>query len=809
VRWAEDYGESRTEEARRVREIARAVAESLSTLNGERTGVDLMDQIDMLERRGRGHRLTQLVSGLQAYGKGLDLTGKSDFRQAISTFESAREKLAMDGGAFVGWIDYRIALCHYQRAEYGLAVGLLHSILNDSGSGAKAVRGRALWLTGLIRIIQGDPAASLPLFGAAREIFRQLKEPASVARMNSLLATNLDYLGREDEAWQAIVEALREPQAIALPKLRLGIVDIASLMAWEHGEPGAALWLQEEVLRNAGDVGNVPASVEALRRHASLLGEIGKKGLALFDLEQARDGLQSIADSKARMNLEGDLLLTESELTFTADPQRTLALLDRVLHIFRASSFHYRIRRALYLRALVARELGLDAAVESDLEAALVESERQREKIPALEERISYFDRTKEMINAMVSFQLEHHRNQVALAYSERGRSRALLDWILAQDGDIGLKLDPADLRPETVSSLQKSLPPSTVLIEMAVMPDRLVLWVVGRQDFQVAIVPISAATLADLVGQLNASLLARKQAVFGETSEALYDSLIRPVVQYLAPRCRIVFVPDGPLHSLSFALLRDRDTRKYLAQEHASWVSPSAKVFLACRRRDQPPAQGDRALVITDPDFDQEIYPLLRRLKGGKAEQEIGALFPGSRVLDGQAATKSSFLSQATDYELIHFGGHSVVSARFPLLSQMIFARDPSDPRHGLLYSSDILKMRFRRTRLAVLASCSTASGQISRTEGVESLARPFLAAGLPSVIGSLWNVDDEGTAELFVRFYQKIRRGLDIADALQAAQVEALERGTTKGKDPASWGGFELIGGGGIVSERAPRVD
>src|SRR4029077_2092594 len=132
---------------------------------------------------------------------------------------------------------------------------------------------------------------------------------------------------------------------------------------------------------------------------------------------------------------------------------------------------------------------------------------------------------------------------------------------------------------------------------------------------------------------------------------------------------------------------------------------------------------------------------------KGGETELKIGALFPGSRVLDGQAATKSSFLSQATNYELIHFGGHSVINARFPLFSQMIFARDPSDPSHGLLYSSDILKMRFRRTRLAVLASCSTASGQVSRTEGVESLARPFLAAGLPSVIGSLWNVDDEGT--------------------------------------------------------------
>jgi CHAT domain-containing protein len=812
VRWAEASGEGRTEDARRAQEIARAVAESLLAVNGERTGADVVAQIDLLAKRGRGRRLSQLVQGLRLYGTGLGLIGKSDFQEAIPMFQNARDLLALDGGAFAGWADYRIAYCHYQRAEYEPARALLRAILNAPDAGAKALRGRSLWLCGLIDLIQGDPAASLPLFGAARESFRQLKETAGVARMSSLLASNYDYLGREDEAWQAIMEALREPEALELPKLRVGIANTASLMAWEHGEPGAALWFQDEVLRCTEDIGSVPVFVEAVRRHASLLGEMGKKGLALFDLEQARDGLRSIPDPRARTILDGDLLLTESELTYADDPQRAVALLDRVLHIFRDSSFHFRIGRALYLRALAARELGLDAEVERDLKAAIEESEQQREKIPALEERASYFDRTKEMINTMVSFQLDRRRQvEAALAYSERGRSRVLLDWILLQDRDFDLKLDPADLQPDTIVSLQQSLPPETVLIETAVLPDRLVLWIVRRSGLQVTTVPVSAAALASLVDKLTSSLLARKQAAFRDASESLYDSLVRPAARFLAPHCRIVFVPDGPLHSLSFALLRDRGTGKYLAQDHASWVSPSARVFTACRRREQAftQRQRDRVLVITDPDFDREIYPRLPRLKGGEAEREISGLFPGSLLLNGAAATKASFLSQAASYDLVHFGGHSVVSARFPLLSQMVFARDSADPNHGLLYSGDILRMRFQRTRLAVLASCSSASGQVSRTEGVESLARPFLAAGLPSMIGSLWSVDDEATAELFVRFYRKMRQGLDIADALQAAQAEALESGSMRGKDPAVWGGFELIGGGGVGNARVPRVD
>ncbi len=47
------------------------------------------------------------------------------------------------------------------------------------------------------------------------------------------------------------------------------------------------------------------------------------------------------------------------------------------------------------------------------------------------------------------------------------------------------------------------------------------------------------------------------------------------------------------------------------------------------------------------------------------------------------------------------------------------------------------------------------TALGRPSVTDEVESFARGFHYAGAPSVIGSLWAVDDESTHELFSGFY------------------------------------------------------
>jgi CHAT domain-containing protein len=94
------------------------------------------------------------------------------------------------------------------------------------------------------------------------------------------------------------------------------------------------------------------------------------------------------------------------------------------------------------------------------------------------------------------------------------------------------------------------------------------------------------------------------------------------------------------------------------------------------------------------------------------------------------------------------------------------------------------------------VLASCATAAGKISRTEGVENLARPFLAAGVPVVVASLWDVKDNVTGEFFSRFYRNLRKGWDVAGALQATQVDSIEHGSGLAASPRTWAAFEVIG-------------
>ena len=74
------------------------------------------------------------------------------------------------------------------------------------------------------------------------------------------------------------------------------------------------------------------------------------------------------------------------------------------------------------------------------------------------------------------------------------------------------------------------------------------------------------------------------------------------------------------------------------------------------------------------------------------------------------------------------------------------------------------------------ILAACETAAGRTYRSEGVMSLSRAFLAAGVSSVVATLWEIEDAPSQRLFTAFHRHLRSGLSTADAVRATQMEML---------------------------------
>jgi CHAT domain-containing protein len=802
VAWAESASSDRNDRASdRLLTISRAIAAGLAASDGDRLGADTILQIDRLGRGSPGPKRS-LIHGLQAYGVGFALAKKGDFTRALPALKTAQTTLARSGSPFARWAMFWTAICHYQRSDYRAARVLLATLGGEATRARyRAVHGRALWLLGLIDIIEGNPTASLSGFESALDDFSKLRERGYAARLNSLIASDFDYLGQPREAWRRLLPSLVEPATADWPLVRSANWEIASWLAREQGDYEIALLFEDEALREAQEADSAYGIVEALHSHSAVLVALGRDKQAAADLAFAERHLSKVADPITRESLRADIMLIEGELAISNSPIEAIASLNTAIQIFRATSYHYQLGQALYERALAERKVGRSDDAERDLRVAIAESELQRDRIQLAEERISYFDRKRVVLDAMLSLQLEQHHPDAALQFSEQAKGRVMLDWMAAQP--IGVSklprpLDRALTSSVDIASIRRNLPHGTAVIEYAVMPRSVVIWVVRQEDVWNEEVAVEGRIISSWVENLNQALLKGRLDEFQKQSARLYETLISPAARHFSTGERLVIVPDGPLHALSFALLRDARSGRYLVEDHICSVAPSARIYTMCLRHDASNVYrpGVRGLWITGPEFDRQIYPDLPRLIGTETEAAMAQGFPGSRVLNGRAATRRAFLQSVGDFEIVHFGGHAVVNAEVPLLSQLLFASEPTDSTRGVLYSGDILGLRFGRLRLAVLASCGTARGRVSLTEGVENLARPFLAAGVPAVVAALWNIDDRLTSEFFGRFYSHLRLNFDAAAALRAAEVESLGLGSTAAADPRVWAAFEVIG-------------
>lgn len=792
--WAEATAQQRTSEAQTHLDAARAIGAALAATNGEHMVADTVAHIDQLQTTAP-QAVSQIAEALQSYQKGFTLIQEGDPERARPLLEAAHRLLTEPHSPFAGWATYQAAVCHYQHADYDGAQALLRPLLQDPAhSRHAALQARAHWLEGLIAIIRGDPIAALTAYEAALTTFQNLGEHSHAARMAGQVAVVLDVLGRRGEAWQRLQPALLEPSTYQTPFSRRSLCTVAASLAKADGELEIALWFQEEVVQSALAQGIAYPAAAALRGSSEILAALGRTEEAARDAARARQQIAAVPDPNLRQLLEGDLLLVEAQLAEA--PQEKLPLLDGALRIFRATTYRYQLAGTLFERSRAHEALGDSAAAERDLKAAIEQLEGQRERIGDPEARIGYFDRAREILDTMLLLQLEQlGQPETAFRYSEQAKSRALLDWVVAHP--FGEEV-PAAIRPATSAAtpdvFQRELPEGTTIIEYSVLPRSLVIWVLRRDRFAVETVPVAPRDLEGRIRRLTRAMALEQRAATRTEASGLREILLRPVEKHLAPGDRLVIVPDRALHRVPFAALYEARTRRYLIEDRVLSIAPSARLLLASLRRDEELTRrrAPRALVLVDPAFDQAIFPDLDRLQAARREANAANFFPGSRVLIDRDATREAFLQSAGDYEIVHFGGHSVMSSSFPLLSQMLFASHPNDPSRGILYSGDLLDHRFEHTRLAVLASCSTAAGRISRTEGVQSLARPFLAAGVPTVIASLWDVEDETTAQLFGRFYRHLREAFDPATALQQAQIESLRQGL----DPWAWGAFEVIG-------------
>jgi hypothetical protein len=94
------------------------------------------------------------------------------------------------------------------------------------------------------------------------------------------------------------------------------------------------------------------------------------------------------------------------------------------------------------------------------------------------------------------------------------------------------------------------------------------------------------------------------------------------------------------------------------------------------------------------------------------------------------------------------------------------------------------------------VLSACQTGYGKYALGEGVVSLGRSFMHAGVSSIVSTLWELNDNSSVELMKIFYYNLSLGKAKDAALRDAKLEYLDKHNDIMAHPFFWAGLVQFG-------------
>jgi CHAT domain-containing protein len=211
------------------------------------------------------------------------------------------------------------------------------------------------------------------------------------------------------------------------------------------------------------------------------------------------------------------------------------------------------------------------------------------------------------------------------------------------------------------------------------------------------------------------------------------------------------------------------------LIDDHSVSYAASASVLRICRSR-QPTAQSGRDLVLAVAD---QLTPHIN-----EEVEALRSLLPAADVFVGADAGEDKLRQYAPTAGKIHIAAHGIFRSDNPMFSSIRLG-------DNWLNLFDIFNLKLG-AEITTLSACETGRSAVWEGDELLGLARGFLYAGTPSLVVSLWMVNDRSTAQLMRRFYEGLRDGLPKGQALREAMLEVK----SASPHPYFWAPFILLG-------------
>lgn len=647
-------------------------------------------------------------------------------------------------------------------------------------------------------------AAEAPIEAALAEFVRK-NEAWGIASMLVFKSALRRDQGRLAESKQLGEDALKIARPLGSRPQTASI--LRTLGRTESEQGGEALKSSEQHLREAlaiwRDLG--------LRAHAAYT--LDSLGLTLERLGRDEEALAAYIEAVGIVEtLAGSLSANISSETFNAS-RGNRDLYDHLIKLLikkgrsaEALGYLERAKSKSLVDALAGANVNTkDPALKAliDRVRSLGDSVREAEKELATEAQKPVELRDPAKI-AAARTRLESAQKQYLDATAEIKRANPSYASLIA--------VNPTDL-----VEVRKRLPEKTLLLEYFPTDSELYIFVVTRDSGPaIRTVAIKRTDLAKLVMQYREALDgASEQSVLDRSARGvlwkddgkpdfkndiapikdatvrLYEALIAPVQAEVDAAETLLIVPAGelyylPIHALgratpdgSLSFLIEQKRFAYLAS--ADLLNAVASVTAA----DNSTGSSRPLLAMGNPDGS---------LPAATEEvSSLGKIFIHANIITGKDATVLRMTQSTAGISYIHFATHGFINSLEPKESYLLLAGDP-----GRLSVKDIVednyKLSFSGARLVTLSACETNIGGYDPSAVYSSLSRAFTKAGAPTVVASLWSVNDTSTKDTMMFFYKELAAGQSKAEAMRRAQLAVMR--DPRFAHPYYWAPFVILG-------------
>ncbi|WP_370495605.1 CHAT domain-containing tetratricopeptide repeat protein [Trichodesmium erythraeum] len=388
-----------------------------------------------------------------------------------------------------------------------------------------------------------------------------------------------------------------------------------------------------------------------------------------------------------------------------------------------------------------------------------------------------------------------------------------------------------AATQPVTLEAIQELIPANAALVEFVQYypydpktdkfgKPRYGVYVLSREGEPQGVDLGAVEEFKNIIKVFRISLRDKSQTPLKQLKDAareLDQKLMQPVRQLLGSQKQILISPDSSLNLIPFEALVDENNR-FLVENYSFTYLSSGRDLLTFT---STPRNTSPAVLLGYPTYSEKDQVTIKSkdrfgvsdlglpgLPGTEEEvKAIGELLGVEPLLRG-AATEEA-VKQVQSPFILHIATHGLFETiedpeKYPTVNKDSLLRsslalagvkeEQIDGDNGLLTALEAAGLNLLGTELVVLSACDTGLGGISPGEGVYGLRRAFAIAGSQSQVISLWKVDDQGTKDLMVKYYQRLLGGdMGRTEALRQTQLEMLggEAGE-KYSHPYFWASF-----------------